>query len=441
MSKRKNRFLILIILAVVLATGLFLPHFVKSEDKTYADSNSFLKTEFEDSCLYNKLREVSGMAVLNANTFKDTTELDLSFILSGAPEQKGKITSLTDLKKFDLRKLEILKLPNNDIDNIEADIFVGMSSLEYLDISNNNLTNIDISELSNLKVLILNNNKLTSLDVSTMKTTGYEGGSSILNISHNNFSAFSNVTLPIERTDSNFDIIGYANNFTDIESISGKFNYILGIQGVNKTCIDQSEEIKYYNTGDSILSVKIFKISYDQNGDEIKTLVGSFSDSETSIVNIQLEVGDYRVEYYKDDIQINSENNAEYMWFDSTDIKIIPDTPKYVFEINGKKYENVDKLTRKAKLIFIADEDATVYYSFDSTDWIEGREVVLDKGGNYIVQFKCVKNGIESEEGGVTIKASLNLKIPDIFLLLIIVMVACGFVAVVYFIGKFLRRR
>lgn len=441
MTKKKTYFLIMIILVVLLGMTLVLPVFMRAGSGAYADTDSFLKSEFSDSNLYLKLRDVSGNSTINVNTFKDATTLDLSHIVTGAPEQNKLISNLSDLRKFDLTNLKKLILSNNNIETIEADVFEGMTNLEYLDVSNNNLSSIDISMLSKLKVLILNNNNLTSLDVSNMVTTGYGDQNSLLNVSHNDFADFASIQLPNARSDSKFDIIGYSNNFTDIISLTGKFNYVLGLQGVNNSTIDQSEDIKYYNTGDITLGVRIYKITHDQNGDDIETLVSSLSDSEASIVSVSLEVGNYRAYYYKDGLRIDSTNNNDYIWFESVEFGILPDSPKYVFEINGKRYEEIEKLTREAKLILIADENATVYYSLDSSDWKEGREVVLDRGGNYIVQFKCVVDGVESKVSGVSIKASINLKVPDLFLLLIILLVGGLFVVAIYFIGKFIKRR
>ncbi len=443
MSKKKTYFLILIILIVSVGMTLFLPNFVKTRGSANADiADTILMSEFTDSNLYTKLQNVSTTGKsLNPNSFKDATELDLSYMLTGAPDQSKRITDLTSLRKFDLRKLKKLILSNNNITTIEADVFEGMTSLEYLDVSNNGLTSIDISMLSNLKVLIINNNNLTSLDVSNMVTTGYDDGNGVLNIAHNQFDSLEDVDMPIARSDSNFDIIGYANNFTDIVSLTSRFNYILGLQGINKSTIEQSENIKYYNTGDSDLKVKIYQITTDPNGDNVENLVKTISDGSEPIIDVELGVGSYRVDYFKNDTKIDTTNNEDYMWFESTSFSIVPTTPKYVFEVNGKRYTEVEKLTQKAKLILVADEDATVYYSFNSTDWTEGREVTLDKGGKYFVQFKSVKNGVESKVSGVAINASLNLRIPDIFLILLIVLVAGGFVVALYFIGKFLKRR
>ncbi len=444
MSKKKTYFLILIILIVSVGVTLFLPSFCKARGVASAE-NTLTESTITDLNLYRSLQSISRAngtgSALTDLTFKDVTTLDLSYTSPGVPSDSKKIADITTLREFDLRNLKKLVLSNNILTSIEANIFEGMTNLEYLDVSNNRLTSIDLSMLTNLKVLIVNNNYLTSLDVSNMNTTGYEEGDSILNVSHNRFASFSSIEMPIVKSDSRLKIYGYNNNFTDVVNPNGKFTYILGLQGLNKDSVETTEEIKYYNTGDNTLSAKIYEITKNENNETVETLKLTLKDSTVSVTNVDLPVGNYRVDYLKDDVVITKDNNDDNMWFESRPFSIIPTSPRYVFNVNGKEYQEVEKLTREATLILIAEDDAKVYYSFDSKEWVEGREVKLNKGGSYFVQFKSVKNGVESRISGVTVNASLNLKVPDVFLALLIVMVAAGFVVALYFIGRFLKRR
>ena len=98
-------------------------------------------------------------------------------------------------------------------------------------------------------------------------------------------------------------------------------------------------------------------------------------------------------------------------------------------------------MTHKGVLHIVSDDTAEVYYSFGGDEWIKGDEVKLNKGGTYVVKFKSVINGIESNISGVTINASANLHVPDIFMALLVAMLAGVFVVVIYFIGKYLQRR
>lgn len=447
MYKKRAGFYMLCILIVAILLTLFLPAFGRSKTTAKADTN-LTESIIADNNLYRMLQQASREqgtgASLTDQSFKDTTELDLTYTSVGVPSDGKKIADITNLREFDLRKLKVLKLGNNNLTSIDANVFEGMLSLEYLDLSNNNLTSIDLSMLNTLKVLIINNNQLKKLDVSNLDTTGYNDGDSVLNVSDNPFKSISDVELPVVRTNSRLRVIGYNNNFTDITTLSSNgFTYELGAQGFNEKTIQLNSPLKYYNTGDATISAKIYKITENENKEKVESLVKTMSDdANMPITTISLGVGNYRIDYFKDDVIINASNNDQYIWFESHEFSVVPNTPEYYFQVGNKTYNEIDKLTRVGTLHIVADENATVYYSFGSGEkWQEGREVKLDKGGSYVVQFKSVVDGVESQVQGVMINASANIHIPDMFMALLVVGIALVFVAVVYFVAKFLQRR
>lgn len=441
MVKRKNLFLWICICVLVCVC---VPCFGASTTSTAYASERIDESVVSDIYLYKKLQTASQKngtgSSIYADTFKDVEFLDLSFSSPHIVSNTQKISDITALREFDLRALKKLDLSNNNLTTIDADVFAGLVSLEYLDLSNNNITSVDLSLLTNLKVLIINNNALTTLDVSNMVTTGYDGQNSLLNISHNNFASFADVNLPYAQSNSCLDIIGFHNNFTDVQNTDGVFTYYLGLQGTNRASMDESQQPKYFATGDTSLSAKIYRITEGENGESTSTLVETL-DEQHSVGVLQLGVGNYCVEYLKDGVVVDDTNNDDYLWFGTHTFTIVPTCPSYKYVINGKEYTDIEKLTQKAKLVLSADEDATVYYSFNSTNWVEGREIDIKKGGNYFVYYKSVKNGIESTIGTVTINASLNLRVPDAFMALLVVLVGGLFVMGAYFIGIFLKKR
>lgn len=447
MYKKRTSFYILCILVVAILVAMFLPAFGRAKTSAKAETN-LTESIITDNNLYRMLQQASREqgtgAALTEQTFANTTELDLTYTSVGVPSTSKRIGDITALREFDLRKLQVLKLGNHNISNIDANIFEMMDSLEYLDVSNNNLTSIDISMLNNLKVLIINNNQLTSLDVSNLITTGFRDADSVLNVSNNPFSSITSIELPSAKTNSRLRVIGYNNNFTDVSAITANgFTYELGVQGFNRKNIEISNPLKYYNVGDDTLTANIYKLTKGENGETVETLVKTLADDKDNpISTISLSVGNYRLDYLKNDEVLNSSNNDDCMWFESREFSVVPNTPEYYFEIGNKTYTDIDKLTRTGVLHIVADENATVYYSFAGSEkWQEGNEIALDRGGRYIIEFKCVVDGVESNVSGVTINASANIRIPDIFMALIVVALALVFVAVVYFVGKFLQRR
>ena len=447
MYKKRTGFYILCILIVAVMLAMFLPAFGKAKASAKAEVN-LTESVITDTNLYRMLQQASREqgtgASLTDQTFKDTTELDLSYTSVGVPSDSKKITDITALREFDLRNLKVLKLSNNALVNIDANIFEGMLNLEYLDLANNGLTSIDLSMLNNLRVLIINNNEIDQLDVTNLVTTGYNDGDSMLNVSNNPFKSISDIDLPAAKTNSRLQIIGYNNNFTDITALSSNgFTYQLGAQGFGTEIVEISAPLKYYNIGDDTLSAKIFKITKGENGDNVETLVKTLADDPNMpISTISLGVGNYRIDYFKDNVLINSSNNDTFMWFESREFSVVPNTPEYYFKVGNKTYYDIDKLTRVGTLHIVADKNSTVYYSIGgSNEWKEGSEITLDRGGAYIVQFKCVVDGVESKIQGVTINASANIRVPDIFMALLVVGMALVFVAVIYFVAKYLQRR
>lgn len=444
MYKKRTGFYILCILVVAVILALFLPSFARAKSTAKAENN-LTESIIGDNVLYRKLQDISRAngtgAALSDETFTSVTELDLTNT-SKAPDS-DKITDITALRKFDLRSVKVLKLGNNAIETIPANVFQGMESLEYLDVSNNGLNSLDLSYVVNLKVLIANNNNLTKLNLENFVTTGYESGDSLINISANPFDSFADVEMPTVKSDSRLKLIGYNNNFGDIMSISNNgFSYELGLQGLNLDRVQLNQTIKYYNTGDATLSAKIYKLTKGDNNETVETLVKTLSDDPSMpIKNIDLAVGNYRVDYLKNDTVINGTNNDDYIWLESNEFSVVPNSPTYYFTVGNKKYDEIEKLTHKGVLHIVSDDTAEVYYSFGGDEWIKGDEVKLNKGGTYVVKFKSVINGIESNISGVTINASANLHVPDIFMALLVAMLAGVFVVVIYFIGKYLQRR
>jgi Leucine-rich repeat (LRR) protein len=152
------------------------------------DDNGFAKVEIYDipSKIYNKyLLDTLGYTYLLAVSLKDLTPNTEALDLSGQgltiiPEnikqyQNLKILILSDNQISQLNKdiftgltnLQYLNLSNNLINQLERNIFQGLMNLQYLDISNNHISNLDqyiFLGRKNLKYLFLDHNKLKQLD-------------------------------------------------------------------------------------------------------------------------------------------------------------------------------------------------------------------------------------------------------------------------------------
>lgn len=111
--------------------------------------------------------------IMDISELQELTELDLSSsrLLSLDLSAQTKLTSLSlsnnDLSSVDLRnqtQLIQLQIPNNRLTDI---ILPNPSQIENLDLSNNNLSSIDLSEQVNLTTLDLGGNEISSIELSS----------------------------------------------------------------------------------------------------------------------------------------------------------------------------------------------------------------------------------------------------------------------------------
>lgn len=119
-----------------------------------------------NSYLIDEVTSKTGVSDINKITYGDLKKikmLDLSYSISGLPKIISKFTSLVSLNAP-------LCISGSDYDNF-FDVLSQLTSLEELDISNNNLSTIpeSIANLVNLKALYLNGNKFYSIPNSILK--------------------------------------------------------------------------------------------------------------------------------------------------------------------------------------------------------------------------------------------------------------------------------
>ena len=94
-------------------------------------------------------------------------------------------------------------------------------------------------------------------------------------------------------------------------------------------------------------------------------------------------------------------------------------------------------MTGEVKVLLSCEEGAEIYYKVGGSDWTKGNEIMCDKGGNYSITAKVVKDGYESEETNVLIMTSLNTVVPDILMLILVLLFTLTlFIVVVPIVSK-----
>lgn len=432
----KNYKKVLMFVLILIAFVFVCPQSTVNICAEDVEKNYVVDSEDVNDRLYGVLCDIKGTKTLYQKDFIEETSLDLTSI--------NNLSSLDGLDLFRFDALESINIEGNRLTNITKENLSSMPNLLNLNLAGNKLENIDLSGLSKLEVVDLKSNNLKSINLSSITSEVR------VDISNNNFVTFNNVTLPSKSPHATINIIG--NNITDIPSeylLSDKITIQGGVQGVKSDeiiTLSKKTNLCYYNTNIDGLELKI----YNGNGDLIKTL----TDGENGKVDVGLDVGKYYYRYYLngelayDDEDLNDRNSYIKKVYKGYDFIILPNSPTYNFEHNGKVYESIRKVTGAVTINLIKDsENDVVYYKFNGGEWQQGDKVVCDQGGNYnvVVKSVCVIDGkeYESEPVDIFIKTSLNTVIPDGLMLVIVLAITLTlfFVVVPIVSKKFFNKK
>lgn len=403
---------------------------------------------------YNKYYGLTGTdkaKQIYVEMFSEMTELDLT---------KARITDLSGLDVLNLENIKVLKLSQNLISEVKAEDIKNLLSLEELDLSDNNLKEFSIpTSLTNLKKLNLNKNYLSAIDISAINVGE-------VYLSFNKFTSINDVTMPrvIYNTDVYVEL--FNNNVLDADSVynqgqleNAKVKVELGLQGygLNYKVIDSEEEkitpiisksnkLKFYNsTKYPNLKVVITNVLNNQQ-------VKSIANGENKITEYSLGVGEYKLTYVDSttDVDMYDYTDSYMCAFKGHDcFKVVPTAPVVKHIVKGKEFDDRAKFSGKGLLKATnVDGEGDLYYSIDGGSWVKGNEVVLDKGGEYVVTFKVVigelgsDTSFESEQVFKFISQSLNPYIPDaIMILFIIAIIVLMFFVLLPVIVKYTVKR
>ena len=344
------------------------------------------------------------------------------------------ITSLSGLEMLYFTNLKSLTLVGNDLGALKDDLFNRMPVLETINLSCNKITKINFAYAPNAKKINLSSNSLTSVDLTYLTNANLD-----INLANNQFSSITNISLPTRVESIKLNIV--ANNITDLtdEYLNyDKLTLNVGVQGVFGTStqsIDTSQTLDFYKLNLGGVYIKIFKSGI---GD---TLIKEIRDEDISSNKLsqKFSVGEYYIEYYNSDGTLCYKQNDDVSGFYKTsNFKVIPTACTAKFEFKGKIYDSFpNKVTGKVKVMLSCEEGGVIYYKFGDNDWIQGNEIMCDKGGYYGITTKVVIDGIESEEKSFLVKTSLNTVIPDILMFVLILIFALAlFLIVVPLVSK-----
>lgn len=337
--------------------------------------------------------------------------------------EKFDVQSLVGLEKIRLYALKNLRVAGHKLTEVKSDIFTHMKVLESLDLANNSITSIQLPALNNLTKINLSSNQLKQLDASMLSAFNLE-----INLGNNKITEMKNIQLPTRFSTIKLNVM--SNNITDLTddyfSIPG-MTINVGVQGIANddkvTNFTTTNHIKVYKFNMAELSANIYKVETKPINKDILIKTIKDDDIEGNVLDIDLAVGNYFVEYAINGASINVTGDSDLAYLKTYRFNVIPTECKFKFEYKGKTYETFDnKVTGKVKVYLSCEEGGEIMYKVNSGEWQSGNEVMCDKGGNYSVTAKVIIDGVESEEKTVLIRTSLNVLIPDVLMLILVLL-------------------
>lgn len=438
--KTRTKFIYILMMLLLLVACFPLANSV-----VHAESQ-VMSTDMDEN-LFDKLARAKGGGIsytyLTTESFNNSKFETLDLSGNGTVYTDSNIQELSGLTMFKFQHTKTLILSDNSIQIITAEILSAFPYLEKLVVSNNILNSIDISGCRNLKTVILDNNLLESFDASALVAKNAE-----IDLSSNLLDSIHDLTLPSQTVEISTTIKLYNNNISDYQPLGEGYTTYLGIQGLQdkENIVQQNQPIVYYKTNNA----QQIKIVISSNGEEKYTFV---DDDFTEFRNeFDIPNGNYEVSYYfiKPDTTIvdsstrkqispdgqtfykyspadpTKDVNSYLRYYKYREFSVLPTKPTFVFLVDGETYEfgELSKIKKESTILVSADEDAKVYYRTSAnSEWVEGREIPVERGGRYSIDIKAVSaDGLyTSEITTVYITASANLKFPDILLIFVII--------------------
>jgi len=396
--KRKTVFLITALNLALLLCCFFICVSSSSVFAEEADPNPTLgyvipSGLFEDVNLYNALateysnnkpagEEYDNNGKLYEDMFKvaGITTLDLS----GTWE----ISSIADLGYFDLTEVQELDLSfNNLTGNIDL---TGFTALQRVNISNNDILGITITNLDDLDEVILNNNRICNIDLCSFS------GSSV-DLAMNNFTSMSCIVLPEDTSVVSFTVNLVNNNITDAIDVSdGGVLFNLGAQGISRGLIPESNETIFYKM---------------QNTDIKAVIAGegvtySSTDYTEDVTSINLTPGIYTLQYLytTDDSSVWVDGqiyNFDTVWktgYKPVDFIVRPDSPTYIFYVDGTAVNSLTKISdENIELEVEIAQGIETFTSTDGINWTDYDGKVVLENKSQTIYLKTSQNGIDSQ--------------------------------------------
>ena len=368
--------ILLIAFLFLLGTGFAFS--TKQPTKTvFADSTAELKIENDGTiistelwgALYNVYKTYVGIPVgdvLTLDMFKDFPVKILNLSTNAQGQSYG-ISSISGLGNFDLSAFDTINLSGNNIYSLGNEL-TNIQNLKKLDLSDNALgsfkTNmLSSSSLSSLEVLNLSNNQISVCDL-----TGLNENVTI-DLSSNKLTA-DKITFPQADCKINLN-----NNYILTPDVE-RLNTVYGYQGAKDGDSFETSTNILFLEGEyiSFSKVEIYK-------DE------EFFDELTDGEKITLLVGNYQLKFL---------NNSDAEVLDAISFKVLlPKVTAKLF-VDGKEIEWTSVLTQNTTIKFYGEDGAEIFVSANSGETTNATEYEITQNGTMIITVYQTKDGYRS---------------------------------------------
>lgn len=334
------------------------------------------------------------------------------------------IKAISGFNYINFANINTLVLDYNEIAVIEQVDLDGFTNLSSLQVNNNNLSSIKISNLikSNLENVVLRNNLLSEIDLSNLKMGAR------VDLFNNLLEELDKLILPnnLSYCDLSFNnLIG----LTDISTLTTQIGCtpILLVQGVNKNLALMSK-ILIVNDG-YVTNLKAI-CSYRQRGENPSNYSGEIcsTSTENNVEYLTIPAGKIVINfaYLSASTTIPSGNLLRLQ--EEIELDISLPNPNFVCKVGDKE---VDSYTQNDKMSFClsyqsvpnlpnvetVNSDAKICYMINGAT-TEGNELILSDQGTYSLNFYTQFDGLQSS--GVGISAKINNPLSIVLILVII---------------------
>lgn len=432
MKTKKFKLAIFSIIAVLLLGMIPNFSFMTSRAAIVEDS-------FTDSALVGALKdyykEVTGKELITI-TDKSFNSAEFSHIDLNMGEGANKIKDLSGLNKLTFNYAVSLDLGNNLITSFTKDDLAGFNedALSSLNLSGNNIRIFDIvtntesctKDFENIKFLDVSGNKIEKVDLSDIINNGEEAA--IVDLSDNNINSAENIVISkSSKLNLSLNIVGN-NIYNTDQLVRTGLNLLVGNQGwKDGKKLTTSTMFNYTKMNLENIYLKFYDKEHEV---ELPDLMIKESELELNSYEFKLGIGKYKASYIydgdgdgvqdetlPDDLTIFEKNILNI----SQEFIVNPSKPTYVFVVDGKEKTSIKHLSTIGEIKVETLDNETIMYKYSyEKEWHEGNTVKLDRGGNYGVQLKVVKDDYESEIVSVDIHSSKNPHVPDLLLIIVI---------------------